>query len=524
MPRLAERYTLAKWTNDVIHVPSDGSSITDSSSKLPPAGVVTASGERPATSVRINYLGGSYGTADRCERGIGMVGSNGLGMVEGGIYWADLWQLVDVFANSSEWHNDWSQVRDSGLPDNPSPSPAFSCVNGGGLMLRNLWQQPNTSLGPTLPFEMGSMGIGAGNWIHWQLGFRWSESPSNIGWFEVWRNGVRTVLANNMRTARETSGGASWRFGCYRSPTAFGDNDTAWWLWGLEIWNERPSVSAPPVDPPPTTTRPALPSPSEAAGRRFGNMPAASGQDWFAAGDGKKRSTPIFTMGESFRSSLMKVAGRGILTGSGTQPYRLGLHRVVDRNDRSLDDLVASGTGSVAFNAEAAWISGAFTQADFPAGDYQITLQTGPNEVSEWGRNPVGGLIFGTDAYADGLSDPFGPYTTDTVSLVAYLVADPVPVVTPIDLEAHSTGTDQSRGNLAYDEPDVIVITVADVVWRLTEEIFTDVVLDAIRVLDDAGFVTSLRPIPYHRVTGERLARLPDGTYTIYVSGGDPEP
>lgn len=527
MPRLAERHTLSKWTNDVIHIAFDGSSITDSATYLPPPGVVTASGARPTTAVRINYFGGDWNGNDRCERGIGMTSGNGLQMVEGGVYWADYWQRVETFANNgSQYHNDYSQVRDSGAPADPSPSPAWACYNGGALMLRNLWSRTTGTIGPTLPFPAGSMSIGTATWIHWQVGFKWTEGTT--GWFQVWRNDVKTVDQTGIRTARETSGGASWRFGIYRDVNSFGDQDVEWYLWGLEIWNERPSsTTPPPVDPPPTT-RPALPSPPEVAGRRFGNLPTASGQDWVASGNGKKRSTPPIPMPEGFTSSRLRVALRGTLTnvGSGTQQHIAGLYRIDDPADRSQDALIAVGTASVDFDDEAAWVAFDFPEGDFEAGySWQITLLGGPDEVGQWGRNPVGGLIFSaTDAYGDGLSSPFGPYTTDTVSLVAYIVADPVAAVVDIPLEGNSTAGTTSRGDLSYADPGDVFIDPDDVTWRIPEVAYTEVIVEAIALLSGTGFVVSLRPVPYSEVTGERLQLNADGTYSPYDSTEDPEP
>ena len=526
MPRLAERHTLSKWTSDVIHIAFDGSSITDSATYLPPTGVVTASGTRPTTAVRINYLGGDWNGNDRCERGIGMTSGNGLQMVEGGVYWADYWQRVETFANSGQYHNDFSQVRDSNTnPGDPSPSPAWACVNGGAMMLRNLWTKTTGTIGPTLPFPAGSMSIGTATWIHWQVGFKWTTGTT--GWFQVWRNDVKTVDQTGIRTARATSSGASWRFGIYRDVNSFGDQDVEWYLWGLEIWNERPSsTTPPPVDPPPTT-RPALPTPPEVAGRRFGNLPTASGQDWVASGNGKKRSTPPFTMAEAFRSSLMRVGLRGTLTnvGSGEQDHRAILYRVVDPVDRSQDVIaVQSALGSVAFDDEATWFSFPFIEGEFPAGTYQITLHGGPDEVGEWARNPVGGLIFGVDAFADGASTPFGTYTTDTVSLVAYLVADPVAAVADIPLEGNSTAGSSSRGDLSYADITDVFIDPDDVTWRIPEVVYTDVIVEAIGLLSGVGFIVSLRPVPYSEVTGERLQLNADGTYSPYDPTEDPEP
>lgn len=250
MALLAKYHTLANWTG-VNHV-GPGGSMTDSATDIPAAGTLTASGDYPSTAIYTNYNGTlNPGLNYRCERG------TGFSMVEGGVYWADFYAKFITFGSSGELHNDFSQVRDSGDPANPSPSPAFAIVNGNVTIVRNLWSQTQGSIGTTIPYNSGSAAVGSGVWHHWQLGFKWTEGSA--GYFEAWRDGVNTLPTTSaVRTARETSAGASWRFGVYRAP-GFAGQTVQWRLWGLEIHNSRPgTVTGPDPGTGTDTTGPSL--------------------------------------------------------------------------------------------------------------------------------------------------------------------------------------------------------------------------------------------------------------------------
>lgn len=253
MTLLASRHTIGTWGGGLIA--TDGSFIRDD---LDVPDALTASGKSPTTSVLVNYLGGNEPNtgADRCERSISFSPR------EGGVYWADFYLKVQTFASTAgtTWNNLF-QVRDSGSPANPSPSPTL-CVQGTSLVIiRNLYDPSRGVFGQTQvfkPTKANTLDAG-GDWHHPQVGFCWSEDPAK-GWVEMWRDGVNVIPRTFTRTARESSAGADWRFGVYRDKNAMGDLDAIYRLYGLEIHDARPDaiIPPPPPDLPPTSTEAEL--------------------------------------------------------------------------------------------------------------------------------------------------------------------------------------------------------------------------------------------------------------------------
>lgn len=251
MPNLiASRHKLADLGSGLIA--TDGSFIRDDASDLPPG--PAASGKPITSALLVNYLGGTEPNtgADRCERSLRIE------MVEGRDYFAHLWMKVLTFRTNSQtaWNN-WSQVRDSGAPANPSPSPAFGVRGSNFVVVRNLWSQGGGSLGPTEVYDpkaydaemTNTLDAGAAaSWHPFVYGFRWTETAA--GFVEAWRDGKVMIPRLTKRTARETSGGGDWRIGYY-GDKAMGDPDAIYRVAGLEVFDARVPTFGQVIAPPP---------------------------------------------------------------------------------------------------------------------------------------------------------------------------------------------------------------------------------------------------------------------------------
>lgn len=258
MPQLlASRHKVADLGSGLLA--TDGSFIADDASDLPPG--PAASGAPITSAILVNYLGGNEPNtgADRCERSLRIE------MEEGKDYFLHAWMKVTTFrSNSTTSWNNWSQVRDSGSPANPSPSPAFGVRGSNFVVVRNLYSQSQGVFGPTIVYDPKSYDAemtntidagAAARWHPYVYGFRWTETTA--GWLESWRDGKVMIPRQTTRTARETSGGGDWRIGYY-GDKSMGDPDAIYRVAGLEVFDERvPSfgeVIAPP--PPPDTGDP----------------------------------------------------------------------------------------------------------------------------------------------------------------------------------------------------------------------------------------------------------------------------
>lgn len=251
-----ERHTIGSFSG-VAHFGAD--SVPTDVSFIPPAGATTGAGKRPTTSILWNWTGnsdspagaGAYSTgAERNEKAIG--GSYG----EGGIYWLDFWVFFDpstTNTNVVDW-NYIMQHRSNG--STPSPAPCIGILGNGLILRRNI-----SGYGSTYD-NIGDLDEG-GSWHHYQVGYRWSVSAST-GWVEVWRDDVNVLPRKAVRTAFDTSSGATLRFGGgYRNPSITGP--VKYWLWGLELHSSRPTSNGtvPPTPSPTTPSVPAAPSISQ---------------------------------------------------------------------------------------------------------------------------------------------------------------------------------------------------------------------------------------------------------------------
>lgn len=246
---IAARPNLASLGSGLIA--TDGSFIADDP-EVPPGRA--ASGAAITNSILVNYLGGTEPNtgADRCERSLRIP------MVEGETYFLHAWMKFTTFrSNSTTAWNNWSQVRDSGNPANPSPSPAFGVRGNNLVIVRNLWSQGGGSLGPTMVYDPRNYdatmtntldpGTG-GKWHAVVMGFKWTEAAD--GFLEAWRDGKPIIPRQTTRTARETSGGADWRIGYY-GDKSMGDLDAIYRVAGLEVWDSLVPSFGTIVPPPP---------------------------------------------------------------------------------------------------------------------------------------------------------------------------------------------------------------------------------------------------------------------------------
>ncbi len=253
--KLIERYTIGSFTG-VAHYGND--SVPRDDAFIPPSGVFTGSGKRPSTSILWNWTGNTDSPgvnstgAERNEKAVG-----GLSFGEGHVYWLDFWVYFDPSTtnpNVVDW-NYIMQHRSSGGTA-PSPSPCIGILGNNLILRRNI-----NGYGSAYDV-IGALDEGGG-WHHYQVGYKWSVSASG-GWVEAWRDGVNVLPRKAVRTALDTSSGASLRFGGgYRTPSINGP--VKYWLWGLEVHDARvASAPAPtPMQPAPPSTPPPPDAPEE---------------------------------------------------------------------------------------------------------------------------------------------------------------------------------------------------------------------------------------------------------------------
>lgn len=436
MPRIATFHTIGQFTGTGHY---NSASIPTNSSSRPPAGWRTSSGDNPATSIDWNWNGlqdnnpsvapGAFstvtqsdptGTGWRCEKAIGQ----GVSFTAG-----EYWLSFGLQANSvftSYTGDDWNyicQLRSNGSTPSPSPSLGVQTINGVVTLILRV----NISGVGSTEFGIGPLDKG-GSFHYFRVGWFWSTS-SGTGWVRAYRDGVETITKTSIRTALDTSSGASMRWGFYRAPWV-GTTPSRYLLWGGELWNSMPpEITTNGQDPDPTPdpgTRPPLPAALYSDAETLGLPASARGTEWFSATANRVRGS-VFQLDQPLRCDRVAIPLRGSLSGSGTQDHRGAIYSVTDPNDPNSDVLVVEGsTVSVAFDDEADWIESTFTERTLPAGLYRVCDHAGSNTVTEYLRSTTGSLASGPDTFSDGAASTFAAGAaaidaTRTADIVAHV-------------------------------------------------------------------------------------------------------
>ncbi len=404
------RHTIGSFSG-VGHFGAD--SVPRDDSFIPP-NAVTASGKRPTTSILWNWTGntdspagpGAFSTgAERNEKAIGG------NYVEGGVYWYDFWVYFDPSTtnpNVVDW-NYIMQHRSNGAT--PSPSPNIGILGANLILRRNI-----TGVGAGHDI-IGSLDEGGG-WHHYQVGYRWSVSAS-VGWVEAWRDGVNVLPRKSVRTAFDTSNGATVRFGGgYRTPSINGP--VKYWLYGLETSTTRSTGagSAPLPPPPPPVNSPNPPSSDTV--RTVGMTVAGTGRN--VCGSNSKRASPVqLTERASVTDLVAYVDGKG--PGSGAQAVRAILYR--DANGSPGARVAQSNGRQVSAGQPGAWVSFSFeSPLSLEPGRYWIGLHSGASaSVARYATVTSSGdlRLHVGDSYSDGAAFSFPVTVTYDTQLSAFL-------------------------------------------------------------------------------------------------------
>lgn len=448
---------------------------------IPPVGITTASGDRPATSISFDWDGNGTtggdptfvafqqgdGTPRRAERAMG-----GIPMAQQE-YWLDFWiKFGTTVADSQNGDADWNYImqhRPDGPGNAPSPSPALGLLSGQMIFRYNIG-----GINYNGYFNIGSLDKGGG-WHHYQVGWYWTVTQS-LGWMEAWRDGVNTLpRTTNIRTAFSTSNGGSMRWGGYSDPEHSGRR--TYNLWGCEVHTTRPTDVPNPggggTDPEPTT-RPDLPASPISVAETIGFQ--TRGTQWFGASANRIRGS-VFTLTQTKQSDGFYIPMRGSLTGTGSQNFRGVLYSVSNPSNPASDVKIVEGAQfSVTNTSEAAWYTSLFTERTLAPGTYRFCLHSDTNGVAEMLRNTTGGLYSAADTYAGGASATFGAETPGSIAadtpgvdmlLHVFDAAPPAPGGT-IQMSSSMPIEMKMEGNLT-ELTSRTPISPSDVVYRFTQ-------------------------------------------------------